>query len=90
MDGQTLSTIDNQLLRDDRSEGLFLHHDKLLEYTQGEERKPVKTLSTSKTYNMSISPDTAMKKSGCKPQKRKALLIIIWLPTDVISKRNLK
>jgi hypothetical protein len=42
--------IDNQLLREDRDEGLLLHLDKLIEKDANGQRIPLKILSTSKEF----------------------------------------
>lgn len=45
-----LLIIDNQLLREDRDEGLFLRLDRLVANDAQGERKPLKTLSTAKAF----------------------------------------
>jgi len=49
-EGQNRILIDNQLLREDRDEGLLLHLDKLIEKDANDQRVPLKILSTSKVF----------------------------------------
>jgi len=49
-EGQACIVIDNQLLREDRNDGLLLHLDKLIETNQGRPT-PLKILSTAKVFN---------------------------------------
>lgn len=49
-DGQECIIVDNQLLRDDRNEGLLLRLDKLIEKDASGQRTPLKTLSTAKVF----------------------------------------
>lgn len=48
--GEKLIIIDNQLLREDRDEGLFLRLDKLVTHDNEGQRVPVKILSTAKAF----------------------------------------
>lgn len=50
LDGKPCVIIDNQLLREDREEGLLLWLDKLVETDQKGQHKPIKMLSTAKVY----------------------------------------
>ncbi len=49
-DGQACIIVDNQLLREDRDEGLFLRLDKLIKTGSSERRTPLRTLSTAKVF----------------------------------------
>lgn len=60
-DGQACVFVDNQLLREDRDEGLLLRLDKLIETDSNSQRLPVKILSTSKVYTAS---STLIDKAG--------------------------
>ena len=53
--GECKITIDNQLLRTDREEGLLLHLDKMLQRQQSGELVPVRTLSTAKIFTATDS-----------------------------------
>ncbi|MDH5649328.1 MAG: hypothetical protein OEY67_06695 [Gammaproteobacteria bacterium] len=48
-----LITIDNQLLNENREEGLFLHLERIVEVDENGETHPIKTLSTAKSYRVS-------------------------------------
>lgn len=48
--GELVLTIDNQLLREEREEGLFLHLEKLIRMGDNGEHRPLLARSTSKTY----------------------------------------
>ena len=72
--GQTYITIDNQLLRDDRDEGLFLHYDKLLQYDTGSDRIPVTILSTAKVYRVADALKAAIENSGRKIAENKVVI----------------
>ena len=50
IDGQKFIIVDNQLLREDREEGLLLRLDKLIEKNSNGQRIPHKLLSTSKVF----------------------------------------
>ncbi len=52
-EGQACIIVDNQLLREDRDEGLLLRLDKLIKIDSNNQRVPVKILSTAKTYTAS-------------------------------------
>lgn len=70
-EGQACIIIDNQLLREDRDEGLLLRLDKLIEIDQNGQRMPVKNLSTAKVFTASSAlVDRAGKSafSGATPQ----------------------
>ena len=49
-EGHACVTIDNQLLREDREEGLLLRLDKIIETDHNGQRVPKETLSTAKTF----------------------------------------
>lgn len=49
-DGKACITIDNQLLREDRDEGLLLYLDKIIETGPGGQHIPMQTLSTAKVF----------------------------------------
>ena len=55
IEGQNCIIIDNQLLRDDRDEGLLLHLNKLIEPNLDGQHLPLKILSTSKVFAASAS-----------------------------------
>ncbi|MCA9818065.1 MAG: hypothetical protein KC652_23335 [Cyanobacteria bacterium HKST-UBA01] len=48
--GRALVTIDNQLLLEGRSEGLFLHYEKLIELDAAGDYRPIRSYSTSKSF----------------------------------------
>jgi len=48
--GKYCIILDNQLLNDQREEGLFLHLNKLIKVDKNNQRLPLKTLSTSKVF----------------------------------------
>jgi hypothetical protein len=48
--GHLMVTIDNQLLKENRSEGLFLNMQKVVLPEDGEKLQPIKSYSTSKCY----------------------------------------
>ncbi|MEE8387052.1 MAG: hypothetical protein V3R65_00620 [Acidiferrobacterales bacterium] len=52
-EGQACIIVDNQLLREDRDEGLLLRLDKLIEADQNGQRIPVKILSTAMVFTAS-------------------------------------
>jgi hypothetical protein len=52
-DGKPLVIVDNQLLRDDRDEGLFLHLDKLISRDDSGQLVPLRILSTAKAFKPS-------------------------------------
>ena len=52
-EGQACIIVDNQLLREDRDEGLLLRLDKLIETDPNGQRMPLKTLSTAKIFTAS-------------------------------------
>lgn len=52
-EGKNCVIIDNQLLREDRDEGLLLRLDRLIEAGPDGQRIPIKTLSTAKLYTAS-------------------------------------
>lgn len=54
-DGQKCIIVDNQLLREDRDEGLLLHLDKLIETDSVSQRRPLKILSTAQVFTVSIA-----------------------------------
>lgn len=60
--------IDNQLLNDDRNEGLLLHHKKLVELNAEGIHVPVRTLSTSKVYRMSATLQKNMEQAGWRKE----------------------
>ena len=72
--GENFILIDNQLLRDDRTDGLLLHHHKLVEFTEDGMRIPVRSLSTGKIYRMSASLVRALKNSGWQPGDHKSVI----------------
>ncbi|WP_455217970.1 hypothetical protein, partial [Kaarinaea lacus] len=49
-DGHESIIVDNQLLRDDRDEGLLLRLDKLIQRDNNDQRIPLKILSTAKVF----------------------------------------
>ena len=49
-EGRECIIVDNQLLREDRDEGLLLHLDKLIEIDPNGQRIPLRTLSTAKVF----------------------------------------
>ena len=49
-DGRECVIVDNQLLREDRDEGLLLRLEKLIETDPNGQRMPLKTLSTAKVF----------------------------------------
>ena len=49
-EGRECIIVDNQLLREDRDEGLLLHLNKLIESDQNGQRIPLRTLSTAKVF----------------------------------------
>jgi len=49
-EGQECIIVDNQLLREDREEGLLLRLDKLIQANQSGQHIPLKTLSTAKVF----------------------------------------
>lgn len=49
-DGQKIIIVDNQLLREDRDEGLLLRHEKLIATDSEGKRAPIKVLSTAKVF----------------------------------------
>jgi len=53
INGQACVTVDNQLLRDDRDEGLILHLDKLVEVDSNGQQTALKMLSTAKVFTAS-------------------------------------
>lgn len=53
LQGDLVLTIDNQLLREERDEGLFLHLERLIETGANGEHRPLMARSTSKTYTLS-------------------------------------
>ncbi|MDH5180705.1 MAG: hypothetical protein OEZ39_18670 [Gammaproteobacteria bacterium] len=53
LDGKPVIVIDNQLLREDRPEGLILRLNKLVELDANGLHRPVKMLSTAKVYTAS-------------------------------------
>ncbi|MEA3277765.1 MAG: hypothetical protein U9Q81_21285 [Pseudomonadota bacterium] len=63
--GRHLLVIDNQLLREDREEGLFLRLDRLARRNDEDGCKPLKTLSTAKAFEAS-------------PQFRESLPDALW------------
>lgn len=54
-EGQACIIVDNQLLREDRDEGLLLRLDKLIESDQNGQRIPVRNLSTAKVFTASAA-----------------------------------
>lgn len=54
-EGQACIIVDNQLLREDRDEGLLLRLDKLIESNQSGEHPPLKMLSTAKVFAASAA-----------------------------------
>ena len=52
--GQACVIVDNQLLRDDRNEGLILKLDQLIEADANGQQIPLKMLSTSKVFKASV------------------------------------
>ena len=62
--GNYFISIDNQLLRDDRKEGLLLHHAKLVELTEDGLRIPVQIKSTAKVYRMSAILENSLTQAG--------------------------
>jgi hypothetical protein len=54
-DGQKVIIVDNQLLREDRDEGLLLRHEKLIATDQEGQRTPLKVLSTAKVFKPASS-----------------------------------
>ena len=70
-EGRKCIIVDNQLLREDRDEGLLLYLDKLIETDPGGQRIPLDILSTAKVFTASSAlvdrvGDTAF--SSTKPQ----------------------
>ena len=64
-----LVTIDNQLLRDNRPEGLFLNMERMVASTDNGESYPIRSLSTAKCYLASkdlrtLAGDSAWPESG--------------------------
>ena len=70
-EGRNCILIDNQLLRDDRKNGLLLHHHKLVEFTKDGRRAPVQVLSTAKVYYLSEAFEKSLLKAGWKPSDKK-------------------
>ncbi|MCP3671468.1 MAG: hypothetical protein GY814_13765 [Gammaproteobacteria bacterium] len=69
--GKKCITIDNQLLREDRSEGLLLHINSLVETNKSGQQVPIKILSTARMFTASseiinLVGDEAF--TGTKPQ----------------------
>ena len=60
-EGKPCIIIDNQLLREDRNEGLLLHLDKLIETDQSGQRNSLKMLSTARIFAAS---STLINKAG--------------------------
>lgn len=54
-DGEKIIIVDNQLLREDRDEGLLLRRDKLIATDSDGQRVPLKILSTAKVFTPSPS-----------------------------------
>jgi len=50
LDNQACIIVDNQLLREDRDEGLLLRKEKLIDTDQNGRRSPLKVLSTAKVF----------------------------------------
>ena len=88
-DGQTYITIDNQLLRDDRDEGLFLHYDKLLQFDADSDRIPVQILSTAKVYRIARSLEIVMEDSGWRYGENKAVIGDFLMPDLFYFKKEL-
>ena len=61
--------IDNQLLREDREQGLFLNPEKIINQRDG--ANPVQQLSTAKVY--SASPELVERIAGQWPEKRHSI-----------------
>lgn len=59
LDDQPCVIVDNQLLREDRDEGLLLRLEKLIHTTSSGQRIPLKTLSTAKVFG--AHPDLVSK-----------------------------
>ena len=88
--GQTCISIDNQLLRDDRDEGLLLHHDKLVELTSEGVRRPFRNLSTAKVYYVSTSLEKSMHESGWQTSTEKTAIGNYLTPEMFYFKRELE
>lgn len=54
-DGQKCIVVDNQLLHEDRDEGLLLRLDKLIEIDPSGQRRPLKILSTAQVFSVSTA-----------------------------------
>ena len=71
--GDYLVTIDNQLLRENREEGLFLNLERMAEPTAGREFRPARCLSTAKSLNVAPELRQAMENAGWEEGQREAL-----------------
>lgn len=77
-EGQECVIVDNQLLREDRDEGLLLRLDKLIETDPGGQSIPLKILSTAKVFTASSTLVERLGKpvfSGATPQALSTSLI---------------
>jgi hypothetical protein len=77
-DNELLVTIDNQILNENKSEGLFLHLDKILEADNQGGFRPQRAYSTSKCYAASseflqLLGETAWPENGRQPIGEKLL-----------------
>lgn len=72
-DGQYLVTIDNQLLRENRDEGLFLNLERMVEPAIGQEFRPVRCLSTAKSLNAAPELRRSMEQAGWEEGRREPI-----------------
>jgi hypothetical protein len=80
-DNQWLITIDNQLLNDNRDEGLYLHLDKLIMPDKQGQLNPVRAYSTSRCFPASAELTQQLKQhaaGGNKAQPLGSLLLPEW------------
>jgi hypothetical protein len=56
-EGEPIVIVDNQLLREDRDEGLFLHLDKLIARDASNQRAALRILSTAKVFVTNMGAD---------------------------------
>lgn len=72
-DGQYLVTIDNQLLRENRDEGLFLNLERMVAPAVGQEFRPVRCLSTAKSLNAAPELRRSMEQAGWEEGQREPI-----------------